>query len=84
MNCFYCGERPSNKKIDFNGGRKISDEFVFMSGIDRINPNRGYEVGNVRPCCKICNFGKSDYSEKEFFDKVKGIVNRIKNGLGKS
>lgn len=80
--CYYCGEDPCSKKLDFNGGRIISSEFVMVNGIDRIDSLRGYERNNVRPCCKICNFGKSNYTEDEFFSHIKkiGIHQRKKGG----
>lgn len=30
------------------------------SGLDRIDSTRGYEPGNVTPCCKDCNYAKHE------------------------
>jgi len=35
-------------------------------GIDRVNSKRGYVIGNVRPCCEICNKAKLSMTEKQF------------------
>jgi 5-methylcytosine-specific restriction endonuclease McrA len=35
-------------------------------GLDRINPRKGYVIGNVRPCCRTCNVAKNSSTEKEF------------------
>lgn len=37
------------------------------SGLDRKDCKKGYEVGNVVPCCAVCNSAKSNiYSYEEF------------------
>lgn len=54
--CAYCGAKGSNK------GRK---GFMY-NGIDRVDNTRGYEEGNVVPCCKPCNKAKGTMSEAEF------------------
>lgn len=56
------------------------DEFIFFwqkpcnycsaqietIGIDRVDNSIGYEIGNVVPCCKVCNRGKDTLSREEF------------------
>lgn len=38
----------------------------FGSGLDRIDPKKGYHLDNVYPCCRTCNTLKSDkFSAKE-------------------
>ena len=59
--CFYCGAEQSNHKVTKN-----CKEGYDHNGIDRVDNSIGYEVTNVVPCCKICNFAKSDMSQKEF------------------
>jgi hypothetical protein len=34
--------------------------------LDRVNSSEGYILGNVVPCCIICNHGKMDMPIKEF------------------
>jgi hypothetical protein len=55
--CFYC-----NSPLSETG-----------HGLDRIDSNKGYIEGNVRPCCKRCNVAKNDMTEmgfKEWLTKV--------------
>jgi hypothetical protein len=55
--CFYCGH--TNK--------------AEVNGIDRIDNNRGYEEGNIIPCCEICNTAKRSQHPLEFIDKLAAI-----------
>jgi hypothetical protein len=43
-------------------------------GLDRIDNTKGYEIENIRPCCKICNQAKHAYSEGEFQSWLDRIV----------
>jgi len=51
----------------------ISDDFILVNGIDRINSNIGYIEGNVVPCCKHCNRAKNTMSDSEFREWIKKI-----------
>jgi len=42
-------------------------------GLDRVNNNMSYHVNNVVPCCTQCNQAKMDYTESEFFARIKRI-----------
>jgi len=46
-------------------------------GIDRIDNSKGYIEGNMVPCCKICNWMKSDKSSIDFIQKCKDISNKF-------
>jgi hypothetical protein len=59
--CFYCGTEKSNHKFTKN-----CKEGYDHNGIDRIDSNKGYAVDNVVPCCKVCNYAKSDMNQKAF------------------
>jgi len=75
MDCYYCGIKPSNlcKNRNLRLGKDIS-----YNGLDRINNSLAHTRENVVPCCKTCNFGKSDMSYDEFINLVKRIqVNEI-------
>lgn len=67
-NCFYCGEKPH--KIA-NAHKKFYFGAVKHNGIDRINSQRGYVIGNVVSCCLYCNFAKNDLSLKNFLKHIK-------------
>lgn len=43
-------------------------------GIDRIDNNKGYEKGNVCSCCKMCNFMKRAYTEKDFIEHCEKVT----------
>ena len=47
------------------------------NGIDRLNNNKGYIENNVVPCCKTCNFMKSNHSFEDFIQKCKEIAIRF-------
>jgi hypothetical protein len=53
-NCFYCEKQPSN----FMKTRNRRPINIFYSGIDRVDNSKGYEEGNVVPCCWECNNSK--------------------------
>lgn len=59
--CFYCGVPPcrETKSTEFS-------ETLMTNGIDRVENSKGYEGGNVVPCCSQCNYAKRDMSVSEF------------------
>jgi hypothetical protein len=72
--CHYCGMPPTNRKKTKN---TIKDGLLY-SGIDRINSSKDYDENNVVPCCRICNYAKSNLSIQEFH---KWAVNIGKNAM---
>lgn len=58
--CHYCGTK-SSKIIKTESGSNF-----ICNGLDRIDPNRGYELNNIVPCCFECNRAKSNMSLIEF------------------
>lgn len=60
--CFYCGSNPGNIKKTKNS---IGDGLKY-SGIDRIDSNKDYTIDNCVPCCRICNYAKSNMNIIEF------------------
>ena len=73
-NCFYCGVEP--RQITGKGNGKYYGEYIY-NGIDRIDTSRGYEEGNIVPCCGQCNVAKNNHSYEEFFDWVGRIYNNF-------
>lgn len=70
--CYYCGDPPSNvRKMP-----RVNGVLVY-NGVDRIDNSIGYVLGNVRPCCKDCNFLKGFRSEGILLDKVKKIYHNL-------
>lgn len=76
--CFYCNlepktwdcvtNAPSIKKDSPN--IKPEDYEIKFNGVDRLNSDLGYTLGNVVPCCVNCNRSKSDMSFDNFRDHV--------------
>ena len=60
QNCSYCGSSPNRIHKNKYGGE------ILYNGIDRKDNSLGYEIGNVVPCCKFCNFAKHKHSMEEF------------------
>jgi len=70
-NCLYCGACPSNR-TEIRSIRK--QEVVLYTGIDRIDNTKGYTCGNSVPCCRMCNYGKREYSYQEFSDWIDRVA----------
>lgn len=73
QSCNYCGCLPSQvykigsfykRKTKFPGVGGGSS-FIY-NGIDRVDNSRGYESGNVVPCCKTCNIAKRTQTLEDF------------------
>ena len=67
--CTYCGVEPEmrpthNKRYEF---------YFPMSGVDRKDPQRGYETDNVTPCCSRCNYAKWDSDYETFIKHITKI-----------
>lgn len=46
---------------------------IEMIGVDRVNNDIGYHIGNVTPCCETCNRMKMDRSLPEFIEWIERI-----------
>tara|TARA_Y100000310_G_scaffold335106_1_gene416345 strand:- start:1281 stop:1895 length:615 start_codon:yes stop_codon:yes gene_type:complete len=64
--CYVCGCSPSNlmKNGIFNGSYSYNS-------LDRLDNSKGYILGNVAPCCKVCNEFKSDLDLEDFVSFLK-------------
>ena len=45
----------------------------FYNGLDRADNDYGYTIGNVVPCCKVCNHWKGTKDIKVFLSHVSKI-----------
>ena len=75
-NCYYCGAPPSNEMIPRGKGSGGSLYFLY-NGIDRVDPLKGYEEGNVVTACKICNIAKLNFTKKDWLEWLKIITKKI-------
>lgn len=72
-NCEYCGEKPIEKPNKQYMVKTIKP--LKVNGIDRIDPNIGYEIDNVVTCCSKCNYAKHMMSKDDFFSWIKKVYN---------
>ena len=47
---------------------------IATTGIDRLNNNLGYVIGNCVPCCGTCNMMKKNHAVEEWLQHVKRIT----------
>lgn len=71
-NCYYCGISPFLIR-----GNKNKTTIKALNGIDRLNSSKGYEKGNVVPCCVHCNRAKMDRSEEDFKKWIILVYNNL-------
>lgn len=74
--CYYCGEPPSQEHISLHG--TTDGQPYIYNGIDRVDNKRGYEIDNVVPCCKRCNYAKRDTDGDDFKAWVAKVAKRLK------
>ena len=60
--CVYCGAMHSNKATR----KQYAISTRAYNGIDRINSDQPYSIGNTVVCCGKCNAAKSDMSVEAF------------------
>lgn len=58
--CYYCGTEPARIWQQ----PKTNGPYV-CNGVDRMDNSKGYKIGNVVPCCEICNRAKKDIPAQE-------------------
>ncbi len=49
---------------------------IYTIGLDRVNNELGYSIGNVVPCCTRCNRAKDIMSAKEYIDMCRRVVEK--------
>jgi len=75
--CYYCGAPPANvipSKHGRNGG-------IVYTGIDRVDNDKGYELGNVVSCCITCNRGKGTMSVDQFKSWITRTAQHMNQGF---
>jgi 5-methylcytosine-specific restriction endonuclease McrA len=72
QDCHYCGELPTQEHVAHKG--TTDGRPVVYNGIDRVDNTRGYETGNVVPCCGVCNTAKLDRDKDEFLEWARRIA----------
>ena len=69
--CYWCGR----SKVNTSSQKSYNGEFRY-NGIDRLDNNNGYTVGNVVPCCGPCNRTKNILGKDEFISYCIMIAER--------
>lgn len=46
-------------------------------GVDRIDPDKGYNKDNTTPCCTLCNVMKSSLKQEEFENQILKIYDNM-------
>lgn len=67
--CYYCGDAPYSSIIH----KYKNDLILKWNGMDRTNPDLGYTIDNVVPCCPPCNYAKLKQSKYAFLNWVKKV-----------
>lgn len=70
--CHWCGRYAVNEFSRRNGK---TGSFRY-NGIDRLDNNHGYIIGNVVSCCGPCNIAKHDMSAADFVTMCKLIASK--------
>lgn len=52
-----------------------------LNGVDRVDNNKGYTVGNSVSCCGVCNRMKLDHTTNEFIKQCIQIIKHTNNNL---
>lgn len=82
-NCMYCNGEPrlyssyftryGKKRYSSATETAISNSWIRVNGIDRIDSNIGYVLSNCVPCCTDCNYAKRSKSVADFLNHIKRI-----------
>jgi hypothetical protein len=77
--CYYCDAEPQNTSE--SGGLRTEaarehSRYIY-SGVDRVDNELGYIIGNCVPCCKDCNKAKMDRPLAEYLAWLKKTTNHL-------
>ena len=72
LDCHYCGRKPS-QSVKIGKDYKEWHPTFRYNGIDRVDNLKGYEIGNLVPCCNQCNKARRDTSYNEFLEWARAV-----------
>lgn len=75
QNCYYCGIKPT-QVVDLK--RNGYGTYTY-NGIDRRDNTKGYTIDNVVAACGMCNVMKRHYTEEQFIQHIRLILNHTEN-----
>lgn len=76
--CHYCGIEPNKIRLDRVKNKRQDGSVSFLTnGVDRLDSNNGYVMGNVVTCCEDCNKAKRNLSYSQFLNLIERIYLNI-------
>jgi hypothetical protein len=77
--CHYCDHDPVLRDFSKYVGADYSRNFATamttrVNGLDKVDPDRGYTLDNVVPCCSDCNYAKHRLSQPAFVAMCRRVV----------
>jgi hypothetical protein len=69
QSCVYCWDEWWN----ISNSISCQVKTINFNWLDRIDSSKWYLKDNVVPCCKKCNFAKSDMSKEDFISHINKI-----------
>lgn len=73
--CYYCEEPPVYRRYKYDSAAKgplYTEDY--LSGVDRVDNEKGYILENCVPACPKCNHMKSTLTKKEFLEHIQKIL----------
>jgi len=61
QSCYYCDAKPNQG----NYSSTCNGRYLY-NGLDRVDNEQGYVIGNVVPCCGKCNRAKDTMTTEQF------------------
>ena len=63
-------------KIFWQKACEYCGDSIETISLDRIDSSKGYTLGNVVPCCSVCNFMKLDHTKEFWVNHMKKVIAR--------
>jgi hypothetical protein len=77
-NCHYCNAPPTNW-TKHTGSNHTGSNHIQYNGIDRVDNNLPYIMGNLVSCCKLCNGMKSGLTTSDFQQHVFDVADFLRS-----
>ena len=75
--CFYCGVEEKNiRKINL---KTQTGKSLAALGVDRVDPEIGYDLSNIVLCCFACNKAKGDVFNHDEMSLIGESISRVWN-----
>lgn len=71
--CTYCGSAPA-AWLGGSKGHQCEYGGAYLNGVDRVDNDAGYTLGNSVPCCMTCNQAKGTKTVVEFRAWIQRLI----------